>query len=100
MYIILYGHSTNLCMQDAHQEVIISRKRKEEAKKRREELVCMMLNFRDNIIHFPEPNIIHFYYPLSLSLSLSLGETAREDTSEASQSSAARAWKQTVYRLL
>ena len=64
----MYGHSTNLCMQDTHQEVIISRKRKEEAKKRREELVCMMLNFKDSIIHFPEAD--NFYYPFSLSLSL------------------------------
>ena len=45
----MYGHSSNLCMQDAHQEVIVSRKRKEEAKKRKEELVCHT-NFKDDNI--------------------------------------------------
>ena len=51
------SHFTNLCMQDTHQEVIVSRKRKEEAKKRKEELVGHTIM------------AINLFYPFSLSLS-------------------------------
>ena len=50
------SHFTNLCMQDTHQEVIVSRKRKEEAKKRKEELVghtIMAINLFLSILSLP-----------------------------------------------